>query len=93
VESWATASASAAGHKRPSGQLEDACLKRFGALPHGDTGVTVRSDNGLVFTSRLYRKLLASYGRQQLQRQRGRARPEIARYVAKTGIPRLYDAV
>lgn len=45
--------------------LEDACLKRFGALPRGDAGVTVRSDNGLVFASRLYRRLLRSYGLQQ----------------------------
>jgi putative transposase len=42
--------------------LEDACLKRFGVLPRGDAGVTVRSDNGLVFASRLYRRLLRSYG-------------------------------
>lgn len=45
--------------------LEDACLKRFGVLPHEDTGVTIRSDNGLVFASRLYRKLLTSYGLKQ----------------------------
>ena len=42
--------------------LEDACLKRFGILPRGDAGVVVRSDNGLVFASRKYRTLLASYG-------------------------------
>jgi transposase InsO family protein len=30
-----------------------------------DAGVTVRSDNGLVFASRLYRRLLRSYGLQQ----------------------------
>jgi putative transposase len=45
--------------------LEDACLKRFGVLPRGDAGVVVRSDNGLVFASRLYRRLLASYGLRQ----------------------------
>jgi putative transposase len=45
--------------------LEDACLTRFGALPRGDAGVVVRSDNGLVFASRLYRRLLASYGLKQ----------------------------
>jgi len=42
--------------------LEDACIKRFGILPRGDAGVMVRSDNGLVFASRKYRTLLASYG-------------------------------
>jgi putative transposase len=45
--------------------LEDACLKRFGVLPRQDTGVMVRSDNGLVFASGLYRKLLLSYGLRQ----------------------------
>lgn len=45
--------------------LEDACLKCFGVLPREQTGVTVRSDNGLVFASRLYRRLLKSYGLRQ----------------------------
>jgi len=45
--------------------LEDACIKRFGVLPRGDAGVVVRSDNGLVFASRMYRRLLKSYGLQQ----------------------------
>jgi len=36
--------------------LEDACLKRFGVLPR-EAGVVVRSDNGLVFASRRYRRL------------------------------------
>lgn len=45
--------------------LEDACIKRFGVLPRGDAGVEVRSDNGLVFASRLHRRLLASYGLRQ----------------------------
>ena len=45
--------------------LEDACIKRFGILSQGDAGVVVRSDNGLVFASRLYRRLLASYGLRQ----------------------------
>lgn len=45
--------------------LEDACIKSFGVLPRGDAGVVVRSDNGLVFASRLYRRLLASYGLRQ----------------------------
>jgi len=42
--------------------LEDACIKRFGVLPKGDGGVVVRSDNRLVFASKPYRRLLASYG-------------------------------
>lgn len=45
--------------------LEDACIKRFGVLPQGNAGVVVRSDNGLVFASRLYRRLLGSYGLDQ----------------------------
>ena len=45
--------------------LEDACIKRFGVLPRGDADVVVRSDNGLVFASRLYRRLLSSYGLRQ----------------------------
>jgi putative transposase len=45
--------------------LEDACLKRLGVLPRGDGGVVVRSDNGLVFASRRYRRLLSSYGLKQ----------------------------
>lgn len=45
--------------------LEDACLQRFGILPTEDAGVTVLSDNGLVFASKLYRRLLKSYGLQQ----------------------------
>lgn len=45
--------------------LEDACLRRFGVLGTDEAGVTVRSDNGLVFASRLYRRLLKSYGLKQ----------------------------
>lgn len=45
--------------------LEDACIRSFGVLPRGDAGVVVRSDNGLVFASQLYRRLLRSYGLQQ----------------------------
>jgi len=45
--------------------LEDACLKRFGALPRGDAGVILRSDNALVFASELYRKQVAEYGLSQ----------------------------
>jgi len=45
--------------------LEDACLRRFGVLAQADAGVIVRSDNGLVFASRRYRKLVAAYGLSQ----------------------------
>lgn len=45
--------------------LEDACLRRFGVLAQADAGVMVRSDNGLVFASRRYRKLVAAYGLKQ----------------------------
>jgi putative transposase len=45
--------------------LEDACLRRFGVLPREDTGVTLRSDNALVFASELYRKQARAYGLNQ----------------------------
>jgi len=35
------------------------------AFSRGDGGVMIRSDNGLVFASRRYRRLLASYGLKQ----------------------------
>jgi transposase InsO family protein len=35
--------------------LEDALLKRFGALPTADCGVTLRTDNALIYASELYR--------------------------------------
>ena len=41
--------------------LEDACLRRFGTLrPTGQTP-TVRSDNGLIFQSRRFRRALRDY--------------------------------
>jgi putative transposase len=45
--------------------LEDALINRFGALPTGDTGVILRTDNALVYASQLYRTLAKSYGLHQ----------------------------
>jgi transposase InsO family protein len=45
--------------------LEDALMRRFGALPKGDADVTLRTDNALVYASELYRELAASYGLHQ----------------------------
>lgn len=45
--------------------LEDALLRRFGALPQGDAGVVLRTDNALVYASELYRDLVKDYGLSQ----------------------------
>ena len=45
--------------------LEDALIRRFGALPKGDADVTLRTDNALVYASELYRELAKSYGLHQ----------------------------
>ncbi|PZR56394.1 MAG: transposase [Candidatus Meridianibacter frigidus] len=45
--------------------LEDALIRRFGALPQGDADVTLRTDNALVYASALYRDLAKSYGLRQ----------------------------
>ena len=45
--------------------LEDALIRRFGALPQGDADVTLRTDNALVYASELYRDLAKSYGLHQ----------------------------
>ncbi|MGH7706744.1 MAG: transposase, partial [Vulcanimicrobiaceae bacterium] len=45
--------------------LEDALIRRFGALPQGDADVTLRTDNALVYASALYRDLAKSYGLHQ----------------------------
>lgn len=45
--------------------LEDALIRRFGALPKGDADVTLRTDNALVYASELYRDLAKSYGLHQ----------------------------
>jgi putative transposase len=45
--------------------LEDALIRRFGALPKGDADVTLRTDNALAYASELYRDLARSYGLHQ----------------------------
>lgn len=45
--------------------LEQALIARFGTLGRVHTAFLLRSDNGLVFTSRNYTRLVRSYGLQQ----------------------------
>lgn len=45
--------------------LEQALIARFGSLGRVRTPFLLRSDNGLVFTSRVYTRLVRSYGLQQ----------------------------
>lgn len=45
--------------------LEQALISRFGTLGRVQTPFLLRSDNGLVFTSRHYTRLVRSYGLQQ----------------------------
>lgn len=45
--------------------LEQALIARYGCLGRVSTPFLLRSDNGLVFTSRLYRRMVRSYGLQQ----------------------------
>lgn len=45
--------------------LEQALISRYGSLGLSPDQVVVRSDNGLVFTSRSYRRLIRSYGLKQ----------------------------
>jgi putative transposase len=45
--------------------LEDALIRRFGALPQGDADVVLRTDNALVCALDLYRNLAKSYGLHQ----------------------------
>ena len=45
--------------------LEHALIARFGTLGKVDVPFLLRSDNGLVFTSRAYTKLVRSYGLKQ----------------------------
>jgi putative transposase len=45
--------------------LEDALLRRFGTLPTGDIGISLRTDNALVYASELYRRLVREYGLRQ----------------------------
>lgn len=51
--------------REASWALEDALLRRFGALPQGDADVVLRTDNALVFASELYRNLTKCYGLRQ----------------------------
>jgi len=51
--------------KTAEGALEDALIHRFGWTHGAPTGLILRHDNGLVFGSRLYRKLAREYGLQQ----------------------------
>ncbi|SFE23809.1 integrase core domain-containing protein, partial [Roseivivax sediminis] len=49
----------------PVAALEQALITRFGTLGRVDTEFLLRSDNGLVFTSRDYTKMVRSYGLRQ----------------------------
>jgi putative transposase len=51
--------------KTAESALENALITRFGTLGKVDQPFLLRSDNGLVFTSRNYTKLVRSYGLQQ----------------------------
>lgn len=42
--------------------LEDMLLTRYGVIDKATTGLQLRSDNGLVFTSCLYTTLAMQYG-------------------------------
>ena len=44
------------------GALEDALIRRFGMSRWQARGVILRSDNGLIFSSRRYMKLVNRYG-------------------------------
>ncbi|MEM1345098.1 MAG: integrase core domain-containing protein [Pseudomonadota bacterium] len=46
----------------PVAALEQALIARFGTLGRVDTPFLLRSDNGLVFSSRDYTKIVRSYG-------------------------------
>ena len=48
--------------KTAEGALEDALIRRFGLNRSQAKGVLLRSDNGLVFSSRRYMKLVNRYG-------------------------------
>ncbi|WP_123291124.1 IS3 family transposase [Desulfosoma caldarium] len=48
--------------KVAEGALEDALIRRFGHNKAASQGLALRSDNGLVFTSKRYLKLLRAWG-------------------------------
>ena len=45
--------------------LEDALLSRYGIVGKAEKGLQLRSDNGLVFTSKLYTQTVQQYGLSQ----------------------------
>lgn len=51
--------------KTAESALEQALIHRFGTLGHVPESFLLRSDNGLIFTSRSYTKLVRSYGPRQ----------------------------
>jgi transposase InsO family protein len=51
--------------KTAEAALEQALIARYGTLGHVATPFLLRSDNGLVFTSRSYTALVRSYGLRQ----------------------------
>ena len=48
--------------KVAEGALEDALIRRFGQNKGASRGLALRSDNGLIFTSKSYLKLVHDYG-------------------------------
>jgi len=48
--------------KTAEGALEDALIRRFGINRSRAKGVLLRSDNGLIFSSKRYMKLVSRYG-------------------------------
>lgn len=55
----------AARAKTAERALESALINRFGWVRGGPKGMMIRSDNGLVFGSKLYRRLIREYGLKQ----------------------------
>lgn len=51
--------------KTAEAALEEALIYRFGCLGYAPNELTLRSDNGLVFTSKHYTALVSSYGIKQ----------------------------
>ena len=45
--------------------LEEALIRRYGTLGRAQDDLTIRSDNGLVFTSRRYTRAVYRYGLKQ----------------------------
>ncbi|WXS19704.1 DDE-type integrase/transposase/recombinase (plasmid) [Salmonella enterica subsp. enterica serovar Infantis] len=51
--------------KSAEAALEEALITRYGALGRAQDPITLRSDNGLVFTSRHYTRTVYQYGLKQ----------------------------